>query len=175
MMSSRASPQRRLGTSGFPRTTGTARLHAMSNRLSCVLLLLAWSAVSASSAEFQAGFATADITPPYGRRRAGGFSEVVRTGVGDPLLAKAMVLRRASTTVALVGNDLCSVPRELTDRARGRPVPDRHSVANIVITATHTHGGPEYYGPLAGLPPRPRLGEHGAETRTSRLITTACW
>jgi neutral ceramidase len=60
-----------------------------------------------------------------------------------------MVISQGDTTVALVGNDLCSVPRELTDRARqlasektGIPV------ANIVITATHTHGGPEYYGPL---------------------------
>jgi hypothetical protein len=102
--------------------------------------------------EFRAGFAAVDITPPVGWRRAGGYTELISTGVNDPLFAKAMVLAQDRTAVALVGNDLCSVPRELTDRARklaaartGIPEP------NIVITATHTHGGPEYYGPLRDL------------------------
>jgi hypothetical protein len=103
----------------------------------------------ASAAEFQAGFAVLDITPPVGWRRAGNYTELVSTGVHDPLFAKAMVLAQGNTIVAVVGNDLCSVPRELTDRARRRAsartgIP----IANIVITATHTHGGPEYYGPL---------------------------
>ena len=97
----------------------------------------------------EAGFATVDITPPAGWRRAGSYTEFVSTGVHDPLQAKAMVLSQGETVVAFVGNDLCSVPRELTDRARtlasqktGIPF------AHIVITATHTHGGPEYFGPL---------------------------
>lgn len=99
--------------------------------------------------DFEAGFATAHITPPTGWRRAGGYTEVVSTGVHDPLLAKAMVLSQGKTAVALVGNDLCSVPRELTEQARRRAsektgIPPSH----IIITATHTHGGPEYYGPL---------------------------
>jgi hypothetical protein len=79
----------------------------------CLLLRLAAPAV-----DFQAGFATADITPPTGWRRAGNYTELVSTGVHDPLVAKAMVLSQGETTVALVGDDLCSVPRELTDRAR---------------------------------------------------------
>lgn len=104
---------------------------------------------SADLGQFSAGFAVADITPPVGWRRAGGYSEVVSTGVRDPLLAKAMVLSQGEVCVALVGNDLTSVPRELTDRARRQAsaktgIPFEH----IVITATHTHGGPEYYGPL---------------------------
>jgi len=99
--------------------------------------------------DFQAGFATADITPPTGWRRAGNYTEVVSTGVHDPLWSKAMVLSQGDTTVAFVGNDLCSVPRELTDRARQR-ASERTGIpfAHIVIAATHTHGGPEYYGPL---------------------------
>jgi hypothetical protein len=99
--------------------------------------------------DFQAGFATADITPPTGWRRAGNYTEVVSTGVHDPLWSKAMVLSQGDTTVAFVGNDLCSVPRELTDRARRRASEKTGILfAHIVITATHTHGGPEYYGPL---------------------------
>lgn len=105
--------------------------------------------IHAAAADFLAGFATADITPPVGWRRAGGYSELISTGVHDPLLAKAMVLSEGNTSVAIVGTDLCSVPRELTDRARAQAstrtgIPGPH----IIITATHTHGAPEYYGPL---------------------------
>ena len=101
------------------------------------------------AAEFRIGFASADITPPVGWRRAGNYTELISTGVNDPLMTKAMVVQEAGTTFAFVGNDLCSVPRDLTDLARLRAnqltgIP----VANIVITATHTHGGPEYLGPL---------------------------
>lgn len=102
-----------------------------------------------SGTEFEAGFATADITPPPGWRRAGGYHEFLSGPGGDPLLAKALVLSQGGTTVAFVGNDLTSVPRELTDRARHR-ASERTGIpfTNIVIAATHTHGGPEYFGPL---------------------------
>lgn len=98
---------------------------------------------------FRVGFATTDITPPAGWRRAGGYTEFLSQPGGDPLLAKAIVLSEGQTTVAIVGNDLTSVPRELTDRARRRASEETGiPFAHIVITATHTHGGPEYYGPL---------------------------
>jgi hypothetical protein len=103
----------------------------------------------ASAAGFDVGFATADITPPAGWRRAGNYTEFISKAGGDPLYTKAIVLSQGQTVVALVGNDLCSVPRELTDRARRR-ASEKTGIpfTNIVITATHTHGGPEYYGPL---------------------------
>jgi neutral ceramidase len=127
-----------------------------------VLLLLAWFVVSAAAAEFQAGFATADITPPPGWRRAGGFSEFISSAGGDPLFAKAMVLSQGVTTIAVVGNDLCSVPRELTDRAR-QQAGEQTGIpfSNIIITATHTHGGPEYYGPLRDFLHQRAQQEHG--------------
>ena len=105
--------------------------------------------VGSLAAEFRVGFASADITPPVGWRRAGNYTELISTGANDPLMTKAMVVQEGATTFVFVGNDLCSVPRDLTDLARIRAnqltgIP----VANIVITATHTHGGPEYLGPL---------------------------
>ena len=122
------------------------------NRRRIWLLLIVWVAAWQSvraEGPFRVGCATAEITPPVGFRRAGGYTEVISTGVHDPLYAKALVLSQGDTALALVSNDLCSVPRELTDAARklasqqtGIPV------ANIVIFATHTHGGPEYHGPL---------------------------
>ncbi|MBE7500470.1 MAG: hypothetical protein HS113_09235 [Verrucomicrobiales bacterium] len=122
----------------------TSQLRSRLTVCGCLLLPLV-----AAAAEFQVGFATADITPPAGWRRAGGFSEFIIEAGGDPLLTKAMALTQGETVVALVGNDLCSVPRELTDRARKRASEQTGiPFANIVITATHTHGGPEYYGPL---------------------------
>ncbi|MGE3822550.1 MAG: hypothetical protein AB7I30_24300 [Isosphaeraceae bacterium] len=103
----------------------------------------------APDADFQVGFATAEITPPVGWRRAGGYTEKISDGVKDPLMAKAVVVTQGTTSFAFVGNDLCSVPRELTGPARKRAsevtgIP----IDQIVITATHTHGGPEYQGPL---------------------------
>jgi neutral ceramidase len=113
---------------------------------------------------FEAGFATADITPPSGWRRAGGYSEFISKPGGDPLLAKALVLSQGGTTLAWVGNDLCSVPRELTERAR-KHASKRTGIpaAHIVITATHTHGGPEYYGPLRDVLHDRALRENGGQ------------
>ncbi len=129
------------------------------------MALLAWTLPGAGLAgEFQAGFATADITPPVGWRRAGNYTEFVSTGAHDPLFAKALVLSQAGTTLAWVGNDLCSVPRELTDRARQR-ASEKTGIpaANIVITATHTHGGPEYFGPLRDFLHARALRENGGQ------------
>src|SRR5262245_64686459 len=75
---------------------------------------------SLGAAEFRVGFAEADITPPVGWRRAGGFSELISTGVNDPLMTKAMVVQDGATAFAFVGNDLCSVPRDLTGLARAK-------------------------------------------------------
>lgn len=130
-------------------------------------LLVGVLQLSADAAEFQAGFATAEITPPVGWRRAGSYTEFVSTGIHDPLFAKAMVLSQGETIVAFVGNDLCSVPRELTDRARQRASEKTGiPVANIVITATHTHGAPEYCGPLRDfLHARARKENDGRDPR----------
>ena len=129
-------------------------------------------AASVPAAEFRVGFATADITPPVGWRRAGNFSELLSTGVHDPLMSKAMVVQEGATAFAFVGNDLCSVPRDLTDLARAKAsqltgIP----VANIVITATHTHGGPEYCGPLRDFLHARAKKRTAAATRASLWIT----
>lgn len=117
-----------------------------------VLALLLLVSVDARGADFEAGFATIEITPPVGWRRAGGYSEEISTGVHDPLYTKALVLSQGEVSLAFVGNDLCSVPRELTDQARAQAAEKTGiPVANIVITATHTHGGPEYFGPLRDI------------------------
>lgn len=106
----------------------------------------------ASAAALQVGVAEVDITPPVGFRTGGGYGEAISTGVDDPLLAKALVLRQGEVAAAIVISDLLSVPPDLSGRARqlasettGIPA------ANIIVAATHNHGSPEYWGPLRDI------------------------
>lgn len=127
-------------------------------------LLSVGAATTVAAAEFRAGFAEGDITPPVGWRRAGGYSEVISTGIHDPLMTKAMVLAQDGTVVAFVGNDLLAVHRKLTDRAR-KLASEKTGIplGNIVITATHTHGGPEYFGTLREFLHTRALKENGGQ------------
>ncbi len=97
----------------------------------------------------QAGFAQVDITPPIGWRRTAGYRESISTGIHDPLFAKAVVLKQDSQILVFISNDLGAVSRNQTDPAR-TAIARRLMITrdNVVITATHTQGGPEYTGPL---------------------------
>ncbi len=115
--------------------------------------VLAWSLaaplVSSAAADFLVGSASADITPPVGWRKAGGYDEVISKGVHDPLFAKALVFEQGGERAALVVCDLTGMSRPVCDRARAEAsrltgIP----VAHIAVSATHTHGGPEFHGVL---------------------------
>jgi len=105
-----------------------------------------------------------DITPPVGWRRAGGYREEISTGVHDPLFAKALVFRQGTERAALVVCDLCSIGREISDLAR-RKASERTGIpsSNIVISATHTHGGPEYFGVLWEIWRDATIEKHGKD------------
>lgn len=118
-------------------------------RAFAVLLLAGCATAPLPDGGLLVGAATADITPPVGWRKAGGYDEVISKGVHDPLFAKAIAFEQGGERGAIVVADLCSVGRETSDRAR-RAASERTGipVANIVIGATHTHGAPEYFGVL---------------------------
>lgn len=78
------------------------------------------SKCDAEQPPWRVGAAVVEITPPVGWRRAGGYTEVISTGVHDPLYAKALVISQGHTHCAIVSNDLCSVPLELTAKARSQ-------------------------------------------------------
>ncbi|MBI3854545.1 MAG: neutral/alkaline non-lysosomal ceramidase N-terminal domain-containing protein, partial [Planctomycetes bacterium] len=125
-------------------------MHALRISSAVVLLFLAGCAsIPAGDSPLSVGAATADITPPVGWRRAGGFSELISTGVHDPLYAKALVIDQGGERAAIVVCDLCSVGRETSDLVRRR-AGERTGIplSHIAVTATHTHGGPEYFGVL---------------------------
>lgn len=91
---------------------------------------------------FRVGVAVRDITPPDGYPMSGYYHERGARGARDPLHAKAIVFRQGDVKAALVLVDLCGVAADLTARVRERVG------ADVVVAATHTHTGPEYYRDL---------------------------
>jgi hypothetical protein len=103
--------------------------------------LLSMAALNA--ADFRAGAAQVDITPPAGAPMAGYYYNRAAAGVHDPLQAKAIVIEKDGVTAAIVACDLSSLPRPIAEAARRRitellKIPPTH----VMISATHTHTGP---------------------------------
>jgi hypothetical protein len=142
--------------------------HPLPGRLLLCLFLFASLGIAGrdrtAAADLEAGFAAVEITPPVGWRKAGGFNEVISTDVHDPLFAKAAVFRQGDTSAVLVVCDLISVPEFLTTPTR-RDINQQTRIptANIVICATHTHGGPEFHGPMRNLFHERALAEKGRD------------
>jgi hypothetical protein len=116
------------------------------------VLAIVWTlenAPMAEAAEFAAGVAVVDITPPVGYRMSGYFSERLSTGALNPLHAKALVLRDGRERAALVFCDIIGVRRDITALAR-KQASEKTGIpaANILIAATHSHTGPLYAGAL---------------------------
>jgi neutral ceramidase len=88
------------------------------------------------------GYAEADITPPLGGSMPGYFGDRKATAVLDPLMAKALVLRQGSESVAVVQCDLIGMGAPIVKRIRDevrrrvRPAP-RH----VWVHCSHTHTG----------------------------------
>ena len=97
------------------------------------------------------GFGDADITPPIGYRVAGNYHESISRGIDDPLMARAMYVSDGASkhgdAVLVVSLDVCSIGRDVHDTLRRRIV-ERTGMkfSHIMISATHNHAGPEYYG-----------------------------
>jgi neutral ceramidase len=92
-----------------------------------------------ASADFRAGVARVDITPPVGHAM-GGYSDRKgnATGTHDPLFATVLVLESGDQSLALVTCDLRSfVSTRVGDLAR-----QRFGVRTTIISVSHTHSGP---------------------------------
>jgi len=131
------------------------------------ITIAAWASTSpASAAGLRAGVAVEDITPPVGMRVGGGYSSPIATGVHDPLLVRAIVLEDGGERAALVVCDLTGVFLPVTDRARAEAskatgIPAAH----IIISATHTHGAPQYAGPIRDIEHARAIAEGGKDPR----------
>jgi neutral ceramidase len=104
------------------------------------LFALALPVVSyVSAADFRAGVARVDITPPVGHEM-GGYSarKGNATGTHDPLFATVIVLENGTQSLALVTADLRSfVSTRVGDLAR-----QKFGITTTIISVSHTHSGP---------------------------------
>jgi hypothetical protein len=118
-----------------------------------VLLLLL--ALPALAGELRVGRAAVKITPPAGMPMAGYYSIRLNEGVHDDLFAKAIVLEHGGVRAALVACDVVSIPRAFAEEARTliereTGIPGAH----VMISATHTHTGPEMGARLVNVDPK---------------------
>ncbi len=97
-----------------------------------------------AAAEFRAGAAEVDISPPFFPVRVnGGFLERSVDHVDDPLYARCLVLDDGRERLALAVVDSCMVPLEVCDEARQLAAAQTGLQAErIAIAATHTHSAP---------------------------------
>ncbi len=119
---------------------------------------------TAEHGPLRVGLASADVTPPVPFRMSGGFRLRVSTGMQDPLLARAMVLRQGDRAVAIALCDLLGISQGVGDQARRQAA--RRTGLNpehIVLAATHTHTGPLYYGARHDYFRRMAIDEHGED------------
>lgn len=108
-----------------------------------LLVVVAHRTLFAADAVLSAGVATLDITPEPGQR-LWGYSNRKHpaTGMLDPLMARALVLRSGDDTAAIVTLDLGRTPQEpLLDRIRQQTA-KACGIKNLFITASHTHSAP---------------------------------
>src|SRR5262245_36283068 len=124
----------------------------MINTARCFVAALFFVAVFdriTAAADYQAGVAVVDITPPKNYRMSGYFNERLNTGTHDPLQAKAVVFRQGNQQAALVFCDLIGIAQDVSRRAR-QTAAQKSGIpaANILIHGTHSHTGPLYDGAL---------------------------
>lgn len=92
----------------------------------------------------RAGAAEVVITPPVGTRMDGYTSRLGRSvGIHDDLHARAIVVDDGDTSATIVSCDLLGVDRRMVASVRERAsAATGIPAANIMVAATHTHGGP---------------------------------
>ncbi|WP_128548169.1 neutral/alkaline non-lysosomal ceramidase N-terminal domain-containing protein [Larkinella soli] len=111
--------------------------------------------------DFRAGAAQIDITPPPGTLINGDFITHYARFIHDSLYARALVLQRGDTTVAIVIVDICAMPKDLLDEVKVRIQSQTGLLPqNVLIAATHTHAAGSVASLLLGaadLPYRQKL------------------
>jgi hypothetical protein len=107
---------------------------------------------------FRAGAAETIITPPVGARLegyGGPDGGQISTAVHDDLHARSVVFDDGTTTAAIVACDLIAIDRRLSEPVRAL-VHEATGIApdHLMVSATHTHQGPQGIG--AHRDPAPR-------------------
>jgi len=93
--------------------------------------------------DLKIGSAAVKITPPLGIPIAGYYSDRGATGVHDDLFAKALVIEKDGTKIAVISCDLIGVTEEIVSKVRD--IVEKTvgiSSDNVMVSATHSHTGP---------------------------------
>jgi len=110
--------------------------------------LLTWFAAPADALEV--GASRCDITPDVQTYRVplagyGARAGKPATGVHDPLFAKVLFFRNATTNMALITCDLRSITPDLKKQVINKIEGLGLNEDNVLICASHTHDGPSLY------------------------------
>ena len=91
------------------------------------------------AAEYRAGVARVDITPPIGHEM-GGYAarQHGSTGLHDPLYATVLVIETVDNSIALVTCDL----RSFVSTRVGELAKQKFNIRNTLIDVSHDHSGP---------------------------------
>ena len=124
--------------------------------------------------QWRVGRAEVDITPPARMPMAGYYYVRLNEGTHDPLHAKAMVVEQAGVRMALVAVDYVQIPRALVEEARAliaarTGIPATH----VMISATHSHTGPELGARLRSVEPEIDALAKGFWKRIPELIAAS--
>lgn len=120
--------------------------------LSVILLAITVPAIAQDDFEYRVGVGKADITGPAGDIPMFGFAKAGQNtaGIHFRLFARAFVIaeREGENRVAIAVVDIGSAPheiqREVVDKLSER-FGDTYTLANTLVSATHTHSGPGGY------------------------------
>jgi hypothetical protein len=112
------------------------------------------SSVYLSAITLKAAVAKVDITPPPGVAMYGFFDRIqqnkVSTGTMDPLLARVLLLEAGQKRLALVTLDLGRTFNETELAQLRQNVRRQDDVSYLIVTASHTHSGPNIFDVYAG-------------------------
>ena len=95
---------------------------------------------------FKVGYAQEIITPPTGVGLAGYFNARPNEGMYDDLMVKVVMLESQGTQFGFMTFDLCSISELLFKPLNARIEAEfgKTVLDNLIVSATHTHTGPEY-------------------------------
>ena len=123
----------------------------------------------------RAGFAQVDYEPPVGLPMMGHFrDDFASAGTHDPLYCRAVVFADATgKKVALAAVDICELLSEHTGMMQ-QFIADQCDIPgeNIIIAATHTHGGPATF-PLYTCPAAEPKQIEGCLKRAAAAVVLA--
>jgi hypothetical protein len=98
---------------------------------------------TAGTPALEAGVGRADITPPTGYFMLGWARGDARiSGQHTRLYARALVLREGARKVALVAEDLNSIPGGMVEQAVHEVADLGYTPRDVIVSAGHTHAGP---------------------------------